>query len=185
MVGGSFGNVCVSVRLCVCASVRLSQRKSAVTFEPADGSARNFQGRPHSSQVIFGRVNQTPRPTGSGPDPEKWGFRQIYLLPGFWSEGVVSYLFGIKTTRRKKRWERNFEFRPMAGENWAERPGRPVRRQKFWNLDFFHKRDPRSFGPWVDSGTMRWGHRTHPGGPRGPARGPGGQKLKVKLGTCL
>ena len=38
VVQGSFGNVCVSVRP--------SQRKSAVTFEPGNGYARNFQGRP-------------------------------------------------------------------------------------------------------------------------------------------
>ena len=38
--------------LCVCPSVRL--QKSAVTFEPLDGSAQNFQGPPNSSQVIFG-----------------------------------------------------------------------------------------------------------------------------------
>ena len=75
--------VCVSVCLSIYESVRLSPRKSAVTFEPGNRSAQNFQGRPHSSQVIFGRVNQTPRPTKSGPDPEKWGFHQIYLLPGF------------------------------------------------------------------------------------------------------
>ena len=72
---------------CVRASVRPSLRKSAVTFEPLDGSARNFQGPLNSSQLIFGRVTRTPGPAGSGPDPEKAGFRQIYLLRGFWGRG--------------------------------------------------------------------------------------------------
>ena len=55
-------------------SVRLSQIKSAVTFEPGDGYARNFQGRPHSLQVIFGRVTRTPEYSGPGSKPEKMGF---------------------------------------------------------------------------------------------------------------
>ena len=80
--------------LCVRVSVRLSQRKSAVTFEPGDGYARNFQGCPHSSQVIFGRVTRTPEYSGPGPDPEKWVLREIYLLLGFWAGGDVFYHFG-------------------------------------------------------------------------------------------
>ena len=84
----------MSVRLSVCVSVCPSQRKSAVTFEPGDGYARNFQGRPHSSQVIFGRVTRTPEYSGPGPDPEKWVLREIYLLLGFWAYGDVSYHFG-------------------------------------------------------------------------------------------
>ena len=48
--------VCVSVCLSVCPSVRLSPQKSAVTFDPLDRSARNFQGPLTSWQVIFGRV---------------------------------------------------------------------------------------------------------------------------------
>ena len=136
--GDSFLSVC----LCVCVSVRLSLRKSAVTFEPLDGSARNFQGPLNSSQLIFGRVTRTPGPAGSGPDPEKAGFRQIYLLRGFWGRGVVSHLFGIGTTRQTKRWERNFDFWPTAGENGAGRRGWPGGRQKFWNFNIFYKRDP-------------------------------------------
>ena len=70
VVQGSFGHVC----LCVCASVCLcvcpSPRKSALTFEPGNGSARKFQGRPYSRRVIFGRVTRTPDPSGPGPDPE-------------------------------------------------------------------------------------------------------------------
>ena len=114
-------SVCVSVCLCVCAS----PRKSALTFEGGDGSARNFQGPPNSSQVIFGRVTRTPGPSGSGPDPEKWGLRQIYLLRGFVAGEVVSYLFGIGRTRLAKCWERNFDFRPSAEINGAGGRGRP------------------------------------------------------------
>src|SRR5574343_1781389 len=105
--------VCVSVRLSVCAW----PRKSAVTFQRGDGSAQNFQGHSHSSQVIFGRVTRTPDPSGPGPDPEKWVLREIYLLLGFWSGGDVSYHFGNSRTGRKKCWERNFEFLVVFGEN--------------------------------------------------------------------
>ena len=129
---------CVSVRLCVCASAR----KSAVTFQPGNGSARNFRGRPYSGRVIFGRVTRTPGPSGLGPDPEKWGLREIYLLRGFRAVGVVSHLFGKRRTGPTKCWERNFEFLPAPGKNGPGSPGRSGRRQKFWNSDFFHKRDP-------------------------------------------
>jgi len=138
--------VCLSVRLYVCPSVCpcvcATPQKIIITFEPAHRMGRNFLGHPNSSQVIFGRVTRTPGPTGSGSDPEKGGFRQIYLLPGFSSCGVVSYLFGIGMTRATKRWERNFEFWPSAGENWAGRCGWAGLRKKFWNFHFFHKRDP-------------------------------------------
>ena len=125
--------VCPSVRLCVYVSLR----KSAVTFKPLYGLAQNFQGPLNSLQVIFGRVTRTPGPAGSGPDPEKAGFRQIYLLRGFWGRGVVSHLFGIGTTRQTKCWERNFEFWPTAGRrDW------PGCRPKFWNFNISYKRDP-------------------------------------------
>ena len=48
----------------------------------------NFQGHPNSLQVIFGQAVWTPGPSGSGPDPEKWVFCQIYLLQGFWGRGL-------------------------------------------------------------------------------------------------
>ena len=132
----------MSVCLSVCASVCLSQRKSAVTYEPGDGYAPNFQGRPHSSQVIFGRVTRTPEYSGPGWDPEKWVLREIYLLLGFWAGGDVSYHFGNQRTGPTKCWERNFDFLPGPGTNGPGSPGRSGRRQKFWNSDFFHKRDP-------------------------------------------
>ena len=128
--------------LCVRASERLSLRKSAVTFEPLDGSAQNFQGPLNSLQLIFGRVARTLRPAGSGPDPEKACFRQIYLLRGFQGRGVVWHLFGIGTTRQTKCWERNFDFWPTAGENGAGRRGCPVVQPKFCNLNIFYKMDP-------------------------------------------
>ena len=112
---------CQSVRLSIC----LSPRKSALTFEGGNGSARNFQGPPNSLQVIFGGVTRTPGPSGSGPDPEKWGLRQIYLLRGFEAGGVVSYLFGIGRTTPTKCWERNFDFRPSAKNNGASGRGLP------------------------------------------------------------
>ena len=75
--------ICVSVRPSVRPSVRLSPRKRTITFEQGNISMPNFQGHTNSLQVIFWWVNQTPGPTGSGLDPEKGGFCQIYLLPGF------------------------------------------------------------------------------------------------------
>jgi len=79
---------------------------------------------------------------GSGSDPKKGGFRQIYLLPGFSSCWVVSYLFGIGMTKATKCWERNFEFGPPARENWGGRCVWAGLRKFFWNFHFFHKRDP-------------------------------------------
>ena len=135
-------SVCPSVRLSVCPSVRLSPLESAITFERVCRSAPNFQGRPNSSQVIFGRVTRNPDFSGSGPDPEKWVLRQIYLLRGFRAGGVVLHLFGNGRTGPTKCWERNFDFLPYAGKNGPGNPGRPGWRQKCWNFDFFHKRDP-------------------------------------------
>jgi hypothetical protein len=129
---------CVSVRL----SVRLSPQQGEITFDPMVRSQPNFQGQLKALQVIFGQVTWTPRPSGSGPNPEKGLFRQIYLLPGFQGRGVVSHLFGTGRTRRKKCWERNFDFRPAARENEAGRRGWPGGPPKFWNLNIFHKRNP-------------------------------------------
>jgi hypothetical protein len=129
---------CVSV----CPSVRLSPQQGEITFDPMVRSQPNFQGQLKALQVIFGQVTWTPRPSGSGPNPEKGLFRQIYLLPGFRGRGVVSYLFGNGRTRRKKCWERNFDFLPRALENGAGRRGWLGGRPKFWNFNNFYKRDP-------------------------------------------
>ena len=158
--------VCVSVCLCVCPSLR----KKAVTFEPLDGSAQKL----YSSQLIFVRVTRTPGPAGSGPDPEKAGFRQIYLLRGFWGRGVVSHLFGIGTTRQTKRWERNFDFWPTARENGAGRQGWPGGRQKFWNFIIFYKWDPCLNWSLVIFCFMKNFNPTHPEGPTGTPGSWGG-----------
>ena len=81
--------------------VRPTLQKSAVTFKPLDGLAQKFQCPLNSLQVIFGQVARTLRPAD---------FRQIYLLRGFWSRGVVLHLFEIGTTRQRKYWEENFDF---------------------------------------------------------------------------
>ena len=117
-----------SVRPCDRVSVCLSLLKSAVSLEPFDWSAPNFQGPLISSHVIFGRVTQTPQPSGSGPDPKKAGFNQIYLLRGFW--GVVFHLFGIGMTRQTKHWKQNYDLWPTARENGAGRRGWPGGRLK-------------------------------------------------------
>ena len=105
--------MCVRVSMCPCVQVIVRPSvtaKSAVTYESLDRPARNFQGPLNSLQVIFGWVIWTPGPSGSGPDPEKGGFCQFYLLLGFWSREVVSYLFRIGTTRQTKCLKRNFDF---------------------------------------------------------------------------
>ena len=135
--------------LCVCpsvsVSVRVSPPKRAVTYEPLDGLALNFQGPLTSSEVIFGQVTWTPRLAGSGPDPEKAGFSQTYLLRGFWGKGVVSHLFRIGTTRQTKFWERNFEIWPTAGEKADGRQDWPGGNQNFGISTFFIKLGTRAF----------------------------------------
>ena len=126
----------------VCPSVRLSPQQGEITFDPMVRSQPNFQGQLKALQVIFGQVTWTPRPSGSGPNPEKGLFRQIYLLPGFQGRGVVSHLFGTGRTRRKKCWERNFDFRPAARENGARRRGWLGGHQNFEISTFFIKRTP-------------------------------------------
>ena len=138
--------VCLSVRLSVCPSVRLSPLESAITFERVCRSAPNFQGRPNSLQVIFGRVTRIPDPSGSGPDPEKGVLRQIYLLLGFWAGRVVLHLFGNGRTGRKNCWERNFDFLPYAGKNGPGNPGRPGRVKNVGILTFSIKGTPANLG---------------------------------------
>ena len=146
MVQGSFGNVCVSVRLCVCPSVCLSvcasPQKSAITFERDVGSARNFLQRPHTRRVIFGRVTRTPGPNRSGPDPGKRGLREIYLLRRFRTGGVVSHLFGKRRTGPTKCWEWNLEFLPAPGKMGPEVRAGPGGAKNFGIRTFFYKRDP-------------------------------------------
>ena len=127
----SSGGEVIRFCLCVCPSV-CPCKNSAVTFDSLDGPARNFQGPLNSAQVIFGRVTRTPGPSGSGPDPQKGGFCQIYHLSGFWGRGVMSHLFQIGTTwRTKQRWEQNFDFLPTAQDNGAGRWGWPGGNQNF------------------------------------------------------
>ena len=71
--------VCVSVGLCVCVSWCLLLQ-SQITFDSFVGWQKNFQGLLNSLRVIFGQVIWTSGPPGSGPDPKKGGFSQIYLL---------------------------------------------------------------------------------------------------------
>ena len=119
-------NVCVSVT-----------SKKCCNFWLVGQTGAKFSGPTYSSQVIFGQLTRTPRPSGSGPDPEKGGFCQIYLLRGCWGRGVASHLLGIGMTRQTKRWEQNFEFWPIARENGAWRPGWSGGNQNFGISTFF------------------------------------------------
>ena len=112
-----YGTVLIHFCLGVCVSGCLPQQKSAPTFDSVDGPAQNFQCLLNSLQVIFGWVTRTQGPSGLGLDPQKGGFCQIYLLPGFWGRWVVSHLFRIGTMRQTKLWKLNFDLLPTAQEN--------------------------------------------------------------------
>ena len=68
--------------VCLCISTTKSNN-----FRHDLGWQPNFQGPLNSLQVIFWHVIWTLGPPGSGPDPEKGGFCQIFLLWGFWGYG--------------------------------------------------------------------------------------------------
>ena len=136
---------------------------------------QNFQGPLNSSQLIFVRVTRIPRPAGSGPDPEKARFCQIYLLRGFWGRGVESHLFGIRTTRQTKRWERNFDFWPTAGENGAGSKAGLGADKNFGISTFFIKGTPAKIGRRSLSVLCNFLIRRTPRAPRVP-RGPGGSR---------
>ena len=138
----------MSVRPCV----RVSLRKSAITFEQLNGLARNFQDPLNSLKVIFVRVARTRRSAESGRDPKKAGFRQIYLLRGFWGREALSHLIKIGTTRRAKCWERNFDFLPTAGENRAGRQGWLGGGPKLWNFNILYKKGPSIYQVPVPGG---------------------------------
>ena len=121
-----FSDPNVSVHLSVCPSVCLSIRPSVrLSIRLSD----------------FWAGASDPWPSGSGPDPQKGGFCQIYLLRGFWGKRVKSYLFGNRTMRWTKRCKRNFEFRPTARENRAGRRGWQGANQNFGISIFFYKRN--------------------------------------------
>ena len=124
--------VWASVYLGVCPS-----KKSALTFDSVDGPAQNFQGLLNSLQVIFGWVTRTQEPSGSGLDPQKGGFCQIYLLPGFWGRWVVSHLFRIGTMRQTKLWKLNFDLLPTALENGVRMRAWPWGRSKILGFQHF------------------------------------------------
>ena len=68
--------------VCLCISATKSNN-----FRHDLGWQPNFQGPLNSLQVIFWHVIWTPGPPGSGPDPGKGGFCQIFLLPEVLGQG--------------------------------------------------------------------------------------------------
>ena len=109
--------------VCLCPSVHLWPLQSEITFYP----------------VV--RWRQNLGPSWSGLDLKNRLFRQIYLLPGFWGLGVVSYLFGNRRARQKKCWEHKFYFWPTPRENGYRRP------TQILEFQIFHKSDP--CGYWM------------------------------------
>ena len=123
-------------KMCVCVSGY--PRKKCCNFWAELLIITKFQGCPNSSQVIFWWV-QTPRPTGQARTPKR-GFYHIYLLPGFWSEGVVSYLIRIEMTG-KKMLGAEFWFSAHGPRKMGQKSSQAGSATKVWNLDFFHGRD--------------------------------------------
>ena len=168
------------VCLSVCLSVRLWPLQFEITFDPMARLWSNFQGPLISLQVIFGPLIWTPRPSGSGPDPEKCVFCQIYLLPGYWGRGVVSYLLGNGTTRQKNVGSGILIFGPGPEKTGPEgRVGHGCG-QNFGISTFFIKGAPSKMRSWlfyVLCNFLIW--RT-PLVPEVPP-GPGGWKSKVKI----
>ena len=99
----------------------------------------NFQGQPNSLEVIFGQAVWTPGPLGSGTDPKNRLFRQIYLLPGFWGLGEVSYLFPNRRMRPKKVGSGILIFCPRPEKTGPEGGAGPGGIQKFGISIFFIK----------------------------------------------
>ena len=69
-------------------------------FVPWQWISAKFSGAPQllANYILTGE--QDPGANGSGCT-QKVGFYHIYLLPRFWSEGFMSYLFGIRMMRQK------------------------------------------------------------------------------------
>ena len=133
----------------------------------------NFQGQPNSLQVIFGQAFWTPGPSGSGPDPKKWVFCQIYLLPGFWGRGVVLHLFGIGTTRQKNVGSGILIFGPRHEKTGPEGGAGGRGDQNFGISIFFVKRTPpkiRRRSLFVLCNFLIRGTPRAPGVPQGPRR---------------
>ena len=71
------------------------------TFHTMDRSQPNYQGQRNSLQKNLGRWFGPCGSSGSGPNPERGFFCQIYLLLGFW--GSVN-LFWKREDKLKNIW---------------------------------------------------------------------------------
>ena len=163
-------SACPSVHLSVCPS----QRKSAITFEPLDWQAQNFQDPLTSSQIIFGRVTQTPRPSGSSPDPKK----------GVSGKSISSGDFGAWGSCRT--FSESGQVLAHSRRKRSRKAGLAGGRPKFFNFKFFlYKWPPLKLGTgrflpyatfWSDA----------PWGPHGyPEAQGGGENQKSNLGYFL
>ena len=157
---------------CVCVSVCLSLQKSAATFEPLDGLAQNFQGPLNSSQLIFGRVTRTPRPAGSGPDPEN----AKSISSGGFGAGGSCHTFSESGQRGKQNvGSRILIFGPRpektGPEGWASRGAD----KNFEISTFFIKGTPAKIGRWSFSVLCNILIRRTPRAPPVP-QGPGGSR---------
>ena len=164
----------MSVCLCVCPSVRLWPRKSAITFERDVGSARNFPEHPHSWRVIFG-----PRAlTGRARTPENGVYGKSISSGGFGPAGSCR-----TSSERGGRGQQNvgsgiLNFCSRREKTGPEVQAGPGGAKNFGIRTFSIKGTP------TDSGSRSFLVLcVRVLGPRGPARGPGGRKSKVKIET--
>ena len=165
--------------------MRLSLRKSAVTFEPLDGSAQNFQGPLYSSQLIFVRVTRTPGPAGSGPDPEN----AKSISSGGFGAGGSCHTFSELGQRGKQNVGSGILiFGPRPEKTRPEGGAGRGADKNFGISTFFIKGTPAKIGRWSLFVLCNFLIRRTPRAPwvpRAPG-GPGrGENQKSKLGCFL
>ena len=180
MVQGWFVFVRVSVCLCVCPSLR----KSAVTFEPLDESAQNFQGPLYSSQLIFVRVTRTPGPAGSGRGPRgQAGTPKKRVSAKSISSGGVGAGGSCRTfSESGQRGEQNvgsgiFSFGPRLEKTGPEGGAGREADQNFGISIFLIKGTPAKIRCWSLFVLCNFLIRRTSRAPRVPL-GPGGVKIK-------
>ena len=162
----------MSVRLCVCASVCLSLRKCAATFEPLDGSAQNFQVPLNSSQINFWAGDPDPGARGVRPGPRKSGFPPNR---GFGAGGSCR-TFSESGQRGKQHVGSGIlSFGPRPEKTRPEGGAGRGADKNFGISTFFIKGTPAKIRRWSFSVLCNFLIRRTPRAPRVP-RGPGGSR---------
>ena len=161
--------------LCVCASVRLSLQKSVVTFDPLDGSARNFQVSLNSSQLIFGRVTRTPRPRGQARTQEKRVSAKSISSGGFGAGGLCRTFLESGQRGKQNVGSGILIFGPRPEKTGPEGGAGRGADKNFGISTFFIKGTPAKIGRRSLLVLCNFLIRRTPRAPRVP-RGPGGSR---------